>query len=237
MAYCFDSELFSGPLSVLWQMIQNEKLDIDQISLANITDEYLSYIEKNEKSLSLNELNEFLGVATLLLKMKIRYITKSWQKWEEEDELEQEDLLRQLKLYDIYHKQILKLNKKFDFAKMEMFARRKVKRVKKINEDQDIVNVDLEQIEKIAEDFLGDWRDKFKKWQINKFKILDVKNKILDLNARLNSMASMSFAEMKKNLSKADVIANFLAILELLKQQKLIVQQDHNFNDLIIEKK
>lgn len=237
MTYQFDSELFSGPLEVLWQMIQDEKLDINQVSLATLTDEYLIYIQENEEKLSSDELSEFLKVATLLLKMKIRYITKSWQKWEEEDDFDQDNLLWQLKLYGIYHKQELALSKKYDFNTWKMFAKRKSKVLKIINEEAKILNLSRPLIEATAFELMGEWRDRFKKWKISQFKILDVKAKILELNARLNQIAKMSFAELRANLPKAEIIANFLAILELIKRQELVVEQGKNFADLIIEKK
>lgn len=236
MTYQYQSEYFAGPMEVLWEMMQKEDFEISKISLANVTDQYLEYIKENEEALSSDDLSEFLKIATLLLKMKIRYITKSWQKWEDEDDDDQADLLWQLKLYDKYHKQVLKLNRVFDFSTIKMYGKRKQKTVNKNQQELKIMNLNIEVIQTLAFELMGNWRDRFKKWQVSKFKLLNVKEKIFALNERLNQIANMSFDEMRKELPKGEIIANFLAILELIKRQEINVQQKNNFADLLIEK-
>jgi len=67
--YQIKLEQFNGPLDLLLCLIEDEKLDISQVSLAKVTDQYLSYIERSE-NISATELADFLVIATKLLVIK-----------------------------------------------------------------------------------------------------------------------------------------------------------------------
>ena len=94
----FELEKFSGPLDLLLQLIEQEKLDISQIALAKVTDQYLAYLD-DSSDLPATELADFLVVATKLLVIKSKILLPKMAD-EEEDSAEQ--LEAQLKMYKEY---------------------------------------------------------------------------------------------------------------------------------------
>ena len=97
MPYTIKIQKFEGPLDLLLQLIEQEELDITEISLAHITEQYLEYLATIEE-LYPDELADFLVVATKLLLIKSHMLLPELT-LEDEDE---ESLTRQLQLYKKY---------------------------------------------------------------------------------------------------------------------------------------
>ncbi len=100
MAYHFRLEKFEGPLDLLLSLIEKEKLDITQVSLAQVADQYLAYI-RDEESLSLENLSAFLTIAARLILIKSRALLPVLDFSDEEEEA-MEDLEYQLKAYRLF---------------------------------------------------------------------------------------------------------------------------------------
>lgn len=106
MNYRFQLEQFEGPLDLLLGLIEKEKLDITQVSLAEIADQFLAYIDNNE-NINLEQLSAFLSVATRLILIKSRALLPILTFTEEEEESIQ-DLEEHLRLYQIFREQAKK---------------------------------------------------------------------------------------------------------------------------------
>lgn len=235
MGYHYKSEYFSGPIEALWELLQKEKLAIEQVSLAQITDQYIDYLRQCEHSLNAEEVGDFVRIATFLLKMKLRYVLNLWQMWATEDEEETGSLLDQLKIYDLYHRQVLKLMKKYDWTRYSWGSRPRLKQTGQVMNEDSEYRLEMSSIALAATDLLQNWQKRFRNWQIKQFKSFDIKEKIFRLADLLRDRKSLTFEEIKKDLPREEVIALFLAILELVKQKSAKVSQDANFQDLIIE--
>ncbi len=235
MGYHYKSEYFSGPVEALWELLQKEKLAIEQVSLVQITDQYIDYLRQGEHSLNAEEVGDFVRIATFLLKMKLRYVLNLWQMWTTEDEEEAGSLLDQLKLYDLYHRQVLELMKKYDWSRYSWGSRPRLKQTgQTMNEDSEC-RLEMSAIALSATELLQNWQKRFKNWQIKQFKSFDIKEKIFRLADLLRDRKSLTFEEIKKDLPREEVFALFLAILELVKQKSATVSQGANFQNLIIE--
>src|SRR5665811_765610 len=93
----FQTEKFSGPLGLLLSMIESEEMDITEINLAKIADDYVSYIRQAKEVISPEELADFLVVAAKLLYIKSKALLPYLLIDAEEDD--SSDLERQLKMY------------------------------------------------------------------------------------------------------------------------------------------
>ncbi len=91
----FKLEKFQGPLALLLSLIEKEELDITEIGLANICDQYIDYINNNDK-ISSDEMAEFLLIATKLLYIKSKTLLPYFYNDEEEEGIE--DLKIQLRM-------------------------------------------------------------------------------------------------------------------------------------------
>ncbi len=225
-------EQFEGPLDLLLKLIVEEELDITDISLANITDQYIKYLEKIE-DLCPEDLADFLVIATKLLLIKSRSMMPYLQQDEEEDGV---SLTDQLKIYKEFHDAALKMEemlkeRNFTYGRVDkyyestepMFAPPKDFTQDSLRGFFEDVLIRLEPIVKLPKRALS--------------KTISLKEKIIHLHGHLEKFKKVSFKEIINNSKdKTEMIVTFLAILELVKGQKVTVKQDNHFEDISIEK-
>lgn len=105
-AYTVELENFSGPLNVLLQLIQRQKLDICEINLATVTKDYLFFMQNTQ--LDQHSANSFLEIAVRLILFKSKALLPSEEATQSEEEIE--DLTEQLKLLALYQNTFIQLN-------------------------------------------------------------------------------------------------------------------------------
>lgn len=228
------TEKFEGPLGLLLQLIEKEELDITQVSLAKIAEEYIEHIKKL-KITNPDETADFLVVAAKLLLIKSRALLPYLYPEEEEEIL---DLERQLKIYKEFleaAKTIAKLigKKKFMFARefnrkiilagANIFSPPKKLTAEIIRDVFASLIITLRPIEKLEEEKL-------------EHKIT-IEEKIISIQSLIIERIRTSFkAMLTGNESKIEIIVSFLALLELIKQKSIFVSQDSLFGEIEINK-
>lgn len=236
----FTTEKFSGPLGLLLSLIESEEMDITEIALAKIADEYVAYIRANQ-DIDPEEMADFLVIAAKLLFIKSKALLPYLYAGEEEEEIN--DLERQLRMYKEFVAASQKV-KELVLANRRLFLPplAKNRRVQfnlpvfcppaKINaallqERFLILLANLEkQLAKLKEDDLPE-------------KTLEPK---ISIDERIASIRQMLLDKIKVNFSKllasattrTEVIVNFLAILELTKQKELFFEQEELFSEIYI---
>lgn len=228
-------EKFEGPLELLLELIQKDKLSINEISLAKVTDEYVTEVEKLAKEGRIDQeaLAEFLVVAGELLLIKSRSLLPEYAPTPEEKQ-SLEELSRRLeelkKVRDASqelgklarrHARILSrepyLGMEPVFYPPEKFS---------LNSLHDAflkVYEALPKLEKLAE-------EKIKR-------IVSLEEKIKELQDMLTAKIERFFSEViKGGKEKAEIIVSFLAILELAKQKLVELEQSKIFGDIRIRK-
>lgn len=228
-------EKFEGPLGLLLKLIEQEELDITQISLAKIADQYIEYIKNTEK-ISPDDLAEFLVVAARLLLIKSRALLPFLYP-EEEEEIE--ELEQQLKMYKEFveaSRGISKLigKKKFMFARE--FNRKAV--LASVNLFSPPKNLKADDLRMIFSDLLG----RIKPMEKLEEKVLEekinIEDKIMSIQSMIRDRIEVSFNNFLSSAkTKTEVIVSFLAMLELVKQRDIFVSQDNLFDDILISKK
>jgi len=222
-------EKFAGPLDLLLQLIEQEKLEITEIAIGQVTDQYLLYIEKMEDK-DPEELSDFLVVAARLLLLKSRVLLPEIIAEEDLD-----DLAKQLKMYKEFQEASKKIEamigeKRFTFSREKLPMKTEVEFSPPANlKADDMKNVFLAVLRRL------DPLVKIPRQAIEK--TISLQQRIMEIKDFLLTQQRVGFKSLiTKAKSRTEVIVNFLAILELLKQQHLRVKQSKIFDDIMIEK-
>jgi segregation and condensation protein A len=222
---------FEGPLDLLLELIEEQKLDITQVSLAKVADDYLQYI-RNEENISLENLAEFISVASKIILIKSRNILPTLEVTPEEEK-GIKDLEEQLREYKKYKEASLKLSALR--GKRVMFSRDYLLGLEKVFIPPKNINLfDLKkQFQKIIDQIV--LPEKISEEVVND--IITLEEKIRELQRILENKVEMGFSQLKDSAkSNIEVIVSFLALLELAKQRIVTVEQNELFEEIKIKK-
>jgi len=224
-------EKFEGPLDLLLQLIEQENLDINQISLAKIADEFVEYVNKTS-GIPLEELADFLLIASKLIYIKSKSLLPYLAWGDEEDEAV--GLEDQLKLY----KSFLDASKKVEIMikeKKYLYARERIVIPKGFYPPKKLTAGKLREVFADILRILTPFINIQKKIKEN---IVSIRQKIDDLKTRIGEKARVGFRDFVKSAkNKTEVIVSFLALLELIKQKIVSAEQNELFSDITINKK
>tara|TARA_R110002012_G_scaffold252147_3_gene430904 strand:+ start:112991 stop:113737 length:747 start_codon:yes stop_codon:yes gene_type:complete len=234
--------LFEGPFDLLLFFIERDELDIYDIPISKITNDFLDYL-KHLEQMNIEVASEFILVASTLMRIKAKMLLPRPQIDEEGNEIDpREELVRHLLEYKKY-KSVLQ-----ELSEMERQMQEKEKRgnVKKevrslseiINVEAELQNVDLYKLLRV-------FRDVMARYELEKNKpshkvvqypytIEGQKEHIIGKLDRDGRMAFTTFIEEKPE--KIAVIFNFLAILELLQSALITITVGEGFNNFWLEK-
>ena len=224
---------FEGPLDLLLSLIEQRQLDITQIALAEVTEQFLSYLKTLEK-IDPTVLADYLTIAAKLLVIKSKAILPTLEvEKEEEDSIF--DLQAQLVLYKQF-KEAAKFLKSLDSKKRQSWTRTSTFE-QKINfyPDPDATPgllhgaalYILKQLQEL---------DNLPKAKIKE--AISIQEKIDHLRSHLGGQVETKLSELLKTAkNKQEVIVTFLALLELIKQRIFMADQEALFADVIIKKR
>lgn len=222
-------EGFSGPFDLLLKLIDREKIDIYEVNLEKLTNDYLDEIEKLDTSME--DLSEFIYVASVLLNIKSSKLLPK----EEADDVE-EDFLA----YLIEYKKIKSVQDDLKF--MEEEARKIHSKygedLAKFKVEEQIISKDIKILARQYENLLKKLeKEEEPKNIINKVKAPDVNDYLFNYRKALEIRDSLRLDLIISDLrTKAECIASFLAILELFKLKEINLVQKEG-NKFLIEKR
>ena len=231
--YTIKTEAFEGPLDLLLNLIEKRKLFISDISLAQVADDYIEYINSQE-DFPMASTADFILVASTLVLIKSKSLLPTLDLSSEEQE-SIDDLEKRLKLYQRMKELSVHISK--NFGKNIMYPKTLSKTVSPVfSPDEDL------SVSKIKEGIMSVLHNLPKKVIAMPKKVVE---KVISLEEVMESLAEritknlkMSFKEFSGGVGKAqkvDVIVSFLAMLELVKQGAISVSQDERFSDITIE--
>lgn len=232
MTYVFKQEKFEGPLELLLELIEKEKLSISEVSLAKITDQYLTYLKSQERILP-EMLAEFLVVAAQLILIKSRSLLPNLvlNKDEEESLEELTKRLAEYKKIREFAKEIKKLESRKRvivsreaYAGMPSFFYPPAKITPIILERAFASFLEsIPKIEKLAEESLK--------------RIVSLEEKIKHVRAFLQGVVESAFSEIVQgSKEKIEIIVSFLAVLELSHRKFVQLEQQHPFADFKVKR-
>ena len=232
--YQIKTDAFEGPFHLLLSLIEERKFFINDLSLAQVTEDYLNYLNKLEKQ-DPSEISGFIVVAATLILIKSKSLLPNLNLTTEE-ESDIHNLENRLKLYELYTK--LSINVKNMFGKKIIFAPLERK-------NDFLVFLPDDQITKgsmmiFARDALGRVPKKVFLPEVEVKKAISIEEMISRLTERIEKTLEVSFKNFsglaKTREEKVVVIIGFLAMLELVRQGILHVVQENIFEDIIIKK-
>ncbi len=225
-------ETFQGPLDLLLHLIQKNEMDIYDIPIAEITRQYLEYLDLM-KALDLEVASEFLVMAATLLQIKSRSMLPAPAPEEIEFvEGAREELVRQLLEYKRFKEAAEKL-RALEMEREKIFFREA--------DQRELENKEYT-IEASLFDLLSALRDVLSRFPDEPMEIseedITVEDKMDQIMTLLSEREELSFNRIFSELaSKREVIVTFLAILELIRIHRLIAYQATMFGDIILRKR
>lgn len=228
--YKVSIEQFEGPLDLLLQLIERDELDITELSLARVAEDYLKYVNTSS-SIRSEELADFLVVAAKLILLKSKQLMPNLV-FDEEEGI---DLETQLKMYREFvnaSKEMEKMIKAGNWA----YGRERLAVGEMIGffppKDIEVGEIKgiYEKVLKRLEPFISLPKEALQK-------TVSIAEKIEQIRSMIASQARAKFSEvLKKAKNKTDIIVSFLALLELTKQNIVDTTQEKLFEDINIQK-
>ncbi len=231
--YDISLDNFQGPMDLLLHLIKKKKMNILDIKLEIIIDEYLEYIRKCE-NLNLNIASSYLVMSTELLEIKSRMLLPSNNELEPDEIDEVTNLKNRLIEYEKY-KNMVSLFKEYEDARRE-FKTKSPTNILEYKEDKVIhssLNVDV--LKKAYEELLKRIEDdKPTQTKVTK-KELSVEDTIVDIRNKFKSNKRMNFLDLFDKYEKSYIVVTFLAILEMSSKKEIKIIQDNNFDNIVCE--
>lgn len=228
---------FEGPLDLLLHLIKKSKMEIFDIEISEITNQYLNYI-KSMTDMNLDIASEYLVMASELIEMKSKKLLPKSEEKEEDEEVEDPEVVlkRRLVEYQKYKESTnvfrdLEKNRSSYYTKAPESLKKYS--LKKLENDGSVDVYDLlDAFQKLLE------RQEFNKPKNTKIarKELSVKERIVKIRDILRVNKRVNFVELFDDFSKPYVVVTFLSVLEMVKSREINIKQDNNFSDIYIER-
>ncbi len=232
-AYRFKLDNFEGPLDLLLHLIKEAKLDITTVKLADITEQYLEYMQ-DIKSVDMDKASEFITVAATLIEIKSKSVLPVEQEEEPDEDSDEALLLKRLKEYELFKDASKKLRDIEDVNKLYRAPGKETEKVKVIIKDM-VLDQLLDAFAKLLT------REELKKAVQNEQPKKIVKDrftvaeKIISIRNFAKERKRFEFTELfEDDMTKSELINTFLALLELLKLQTVKVIQSGTFSNIVI---
>ena len=241
MDYTIKIDAFDGPLDLLLHLIKKSNIDIIDISISEITNQYLDYINKMEE-LNINVASTYLVMASELMEIKSKTLLPQKQEEnndneEDEEEVSREKLIKKLIEYQKY-KMITEDFKELEHNRQQIY----IKSPEKLTDmyQKEITNdgsTTVDDLVKAFEKFL-ERKEKEKPLSTKVTnKEYSVKKRKTWIKNYLKEHTKSKFTELFEEYNKSYIVVTFMSILELAKEGEIDIKQDNNFSDIYIELK
>lgn len=236
---------FEGPFDLLLHLIKKNKMNIYNVEIYKITNQYLEYLNER-KVMDLEITSEFIVVAATLIEIKSKNLLPKVKVNEEEES--EEDIEKRLMERLIEYKKIKSVSEFFKSRYTsvgEVYSKKPevIEEIKGEIDNSDIFkNLTLLDLYNIYNKILEGYREKQnkvnvvqKKIYVDKYKIEDKMQELLD---RFNHNEVVEFRNlMKESSCKLETVVTFLALLELIKIRTINVYQDESFGNILIKRR
>ncbi len=239
-------QVFEGPLDLLLHLIEKNKVDIYDIPIVLITEQYLEYIRQMETD-DMNVMSEFLVMAATLIDIKCRMLLPKEVNEEGEEEDPRAELVQKLLEYKMYKYMSYELKDRHIDAEKNFYKKATMpKEIEQyrppVDYEELLGDINLVKLQEIFESVIRKQEDKIDPIRANFGKIekeeIDMDIKTQYIEKFIFEHRKMSFRDLlEKQNSKAEVIVTFLVVLELMKVGKIDIRQEHTFDDIEIIRK
>ena len=237
-------EVFEGPLDLLLHLIDKNKIDIYDIPIVEITNQYMEYIRNMQRE-DLNIMSEFLVMAATLLDIKCRMLLPKEVNEEGEEEDPRQELVEQLLQYKMYKYIAYELKDRELDSDMILYKGPTIpEEVKEYVEPVDLdkllgdltlqkLGAIFQEVMKRQTDKIDPVRSKFGKIEKEEVTLTD---KFTYIHGYMKDHKKFSFRQLlEKQHTKMHIVVTFLAILEMMKLGEINVRQEETCGDIMIE--
>lgn len=236
-------QVFEGPLDLLLHLIDKNKIDIYDIPIVEITNQYMEYIREMEKE-DLNVMSEFLVMAATLLDIKCRMLLPKEVNEEGEEEDPRQELVAQLLEYKMYKYMSYELKDRQIEGERSLYKAPTIPEevlsyVQPVDLDELLGDLTLAKLNHIFKDVMRRQADKIDPVR-SKFGKLEkeevtLPEKLLYVMEYAREHKSFLFKELlKKQSSRVQIVVTFLAVLQLMKEGVISILQEQPFDDILI---
>ena len=223
---------FEGPLDLLLSLLEKDKIDIKDIFVSDITEQYLAYIS-DINSLDMENASEFLTVAAHLLEIKSRSLLPKPPVLEEGEEDPEQALIRRLTEYKMFKEAGIKLQ---EMEQENLGVYYKLPEEMNMQQRIELDDMKLDALMEAFAQVLSRFENKtVKKQREIKRDTYTIKGKMSYIRRRLAVNKKMSFFDMfEDDGNKSEVVTTFAAMLELWRNHFLKLKQEENFGDITV---
>ena len=238
-------QVFEGPLELLLHLLEKNKVNIYDIPIVEITSQYMAYINEMRRQ-DLNVVSEFLVMAATLLDIKSRMLLPKEEK-EEEEEDPRAELVQKLLEYKMYKFMSYELKDRQVDAQKFLYKPDTIpEEVRQYEEPVDLEelmsDITLKKLNTIFKSIMRKREDKI---DPIRFKFGKIEREEVSLEERMGYLEQYAMAHhrftfrgiLEAQSTKMEIIVTFLSILELMKTGKILISQEHIFDDIYIESK
>jgi segregation and condensation protein A len=227
-AFIVKHDAFEGPLELILDLIEKRKLLVNELSLAQVTDDYITHVRSGEY-FPMEDAANFIGVAATLLLIKSRSLLPDLELSSGEEE-DVEDLKHRLELYERARAAARELSRMFGTRMMVPRGERAPEAVFSPSRD-----MTLEALERALRDTLAARETEVKLPEARIRPLVSIEEMMDTLRVRVERALTLSFKEFTgSKTERVEVIVSFLALLELVKQGTVEAAQYGHFNDIQI---
>ncbi len=235
MSYEVSTTFFEGPLDLLLHLIEKKELDVTQLALAQVTDEFLTHVETMRENMELAVVAEFLAVAARLLWIKSRALLPKPPKStaaRDDEEDEGDALVQQLRAYRQY-KEAAQWLREHDYAGLRSYVYvTPPPRPQRVT--LDLSGITLEKLYAAAQNAIFP-SEKPRPQEALQRPRISIVDQIRLIRRRFAHWATVSYRKLlSKEPSRVEAVVTLQAILELIKQRAVVAEQEHPFGDIIV---
>ncbi|HOO27327.1 MAG TPA: segregation/condensation protein A [Lachnospiraceae bacterium] len=236
-------QVFEGPLDLLLHLIEKNKVDIYDIPISLITDQYLEYIRQMETE-DLNIMSEFLVMAATLLDIKCRMLLPKETDEDGEEEDPRAELVEKLIEYKLYKYMSFELkDRQIDAVKAlfkkPTFPQEVAEYEQPIDYEKLVGDVDLSRLNQIFKSVMKKQEDKIDPLRSQFGKIekdeVNLEEKTAYIKNYVQAHKRFSFRNLlEEQTSKMEIVVTFLVVLEMMKTGMIMIIQEELFDDIVI---
>lgn len=243
MAIPVKLEVFEGPLDLLLHLIDKNKVDIYDIPIVEITEQYLDYIRQMDTD-DMNVMSEFLVMAATLIDIKCKMLLPKEVDEEGEEEDPRAELVQKLLEYKMYKYMSLELRDRQVDAQKSLYREQRLPSEvalykPPLNYEELIGDMTLSRLHEIFKSIVRKREDRIDPIRSHYGNIekeeIDMERKAVWVEAYAREHRVFSFRKLLENQSsKMEIIVTFLVILELMKTGRIMISQESIFDDIVI---
>lgn len=244
MGIAYKLQVFEGPLDLLLHLIEKNKVDIYDIPIVTITEQYLEYVEQMQEN-DMDVMSEFLVMAATLIQIKSKMLLPKEETQEEEEDDPRAELVKRLLEYKMYKYAALELKDMELDASHSLYKKPTIpKEVTAYKEEIDpavlvdgmtlnMLNDIFKSIMKKQVDKIDPIRSKFgtiEKEEIN------IEDRMVQVREQVKGLKGISFRTLLESQpTRMNIIITFMSILELMKIGAITIRQEEIFGEIVID--